>query len=105
MRFTKICPEIVEKAMDKFASIIGRQYKPFSYFGAPDAERVIISMGSGAETVEETAKYLNQKGEKVGAIDGYPIPSVLNSTSHGCSTCLGKNDRRPGPLQRTRRPG
>ena len=65
--YTK-CPEIVEKAMDKFASIVGRQYKPFSYFGAPDAERVIISMGSGAETVEETAKYLNQNGEKLGAL-------------------------------------
>ena len=66
--FYAMCPEIVEKAMDKFTSIVGRQYKPFTYFGAPDAERVIISMGSGAETVEETAKFLNQNGEKVGAL-------------------------------------
>ncbi len=66
--YYKMCPEVVEKAMDKFASITGRQYKLFRYVGAPDAERVIISMGSGAETVEETVLYLNQKGEKVGAI-------------------------------------
>ncbi len=62
------CPEIVEKAMDKFAGITGRGYHLFDYAGAPDAERVIISMGSGAETVEETALFLQAKGEKVGAV-------------------------------------
>jgi pyruvate-ferredoxin/flavodoxin oxidoreductase len=52
--------------MDKFASLTGRSYHLFDYAGAPDAERVIVVMGSGAETAEETAKYLNQQGEKVG---------------------------------------
>jgi pyruvate-ferredoxin/flavodoxin oxidoreductase len=61
-------PEIVQKAMDRFAEISGRQYHLFDYVGAPDAERVIILMGSGAETAEETAKYLNQVGEKVGVL-------------------------------------
>ncbi len=62
------CPATVEKAMNKFAQITGRQYKLFDYFGAPDAERVIVIMGSGSETAEETAKYLNTHDEKVGVV-------------------------------------
>jgi pyruvate-ferredoxin/flavodoxin oxidoreductase len=61
-------PEIVQKAMDKFAKVTGRQYHLFDYYGAPDAERIIIIMGSGAETTEETVNALLQKGEKVGLI-------------------------------------
>ena len=61
-------PAIVQKHMDKFAKMVGRQYHLFDYVGAPDAERVVVMMGSGAETVEETAKYLNSKGEKVGLL-------------------------------------
>ncbi len=52
---------IVQKAMDKFAKIVGRQYHLFDYFGAPDAERVIVMMGSGAETAHETVEYLDGK--------------------------------------------
>src|SRR5512133_88930 len=62
------CPEIVQKAMDKFAGIVGRQYHLFDYAGAPDAERVIVVMGSGAETAEETANFLAERGEKVGVV-------------------------------------
>ncbi|MEN6436147.1 MAG: pyruvate:ferredoxin (flavodoxin) oxidoreductase [Anaerolineaceae bacterium] len=62
------CPAIVQKAMDKFASLTGRSYHLFDYVGAPDAERVIIVLGSGGETVEETAKFLNEAGEKLGVI-------------------------------------
>ncbi len=61
-------PEIVQQAMDKFAAQVGRQYHLFDYVGAPDAERVIILMGSGAETAEETVDYLTAQGEKVGMI-------------------------------------
>ena len=61
-------PAIVQKAMDKFAGIVGRQYHLFDYVGHPEAERVIVLMGSGAEAVEETVNYLVAKGEKVGAI-------------------------------------
>ncbi len=61
-------PRIVQKHMDKFAKLTGRQYRLFDYVGAPDAEKVIIIMGSGAETVHETVEYLCSKGEKVGAI-------------------------------------
>lgn len=62
------CPEIVQKAMDKFASVVGRQYKLFDYVGAPDAERVIVIIGSGSETAGETALFLNKRGEKVGVV-------------------------------------
>lgn len=61
-------PDIVQKTMDKFAQLTGRQYHLFDYFGVPDAERIIIMMGSGAETAEETVDYLTKKGEKVGLI-------------------------------------
>jgi pyruvate-ferredoxin/flavodoxin oxidoreductase len=61
-------PEIVQKEMDKFAEIFGRRYHLFDYIGAPDAERVAVMMGSGAETMEETVEYLAAKGEKVGLI-------------------------------------
>ena len=66
--FYQACPGIVQKAMDKFAGLTGRQYHLFDYVGAPDAERVIVIMGSGAETAEETAKYMIKSGEKVGVI-------------------------------------
>ncbi|HET7637472.1 MAG TPA: hypothetical protein VFK47_01925, partial [Ktedonobacteraceae bacterium] len=62
------CPEIVQKMMDKFNTLVGRQYHLFDYVGAPDAERVIVIMGSGAETVQATAEYLNARGEKVGVV-------------------------------------
>ncbi len=62
------CPDIVQKTMDKFASVVGRQYQLFDYVGAPDAERVVVLMGSGAEAASETAKYLVGRGEKVGVI-------------------------------------
>jgi pyruvate-ferredoxin/flavodoxin oxidoreductase len=61
-------PEIVQQNMDKFAKLTGRQYKLFDYVGAPDAERVIILMGSGAETVQETVEHMNRQGEKVGVL-------------------------------------
>ncbi|HEB64629.1 MAG TPA: pyruvate:ferredoxin (flavodoxin) oxidoreductase [Chloroflexi bacterium] len=61
-------PAITQKAMDKFAEVTGRQYHLFDYVGAPDAERVVVLMGSGAHTAAETAKYLAAQGEKVGAV-------------------------------------
>ncbi len=61
-------PAIVQRCMDKLAALTGRQYHLFQYTGAPDAERVIVVMGSGAETASETAEYLAAKGEKVGVL-------------------------------------
>jgi len=62
------CPAIVQRTMERFAALVGRQYHLFDYVGAPDAERVIVVMGSGAETVQETVEHLVARGEKVGVI-------------------------------------
>jgi pyruvate-ferredoxin/flavodoxin oxidoreductase len=61
-------PDIVQKNMDRFATLVGRQYKLFDYVGAPDAERVIVLMGSGCETAQDTVDYLVSEGEKVGIV-------------------------------------
>ncbi len=67
-RFYDATPAIVQKAMDKFAKVVGRSYHLFDYVGAPDADRIIIIMGSGAEIAHETVDYLAKKGEKVGVL-------------------------------------
>ncbi len=61
-------PSIVQNVMDRFAKITGRQYRLFDYVGAPDAERVVVLMGSGADIAHETVEYLNARGEKVGVL-------------------------------------
>ena len=66
--FYSACPQIVQDAMDQFAKVVGRAYKLFDYVGAPDAERVIVLMGSGCEAAHETVDYLLKKGEKVGVL-------------------------------------
>jgi pyruvate-ferredoxin/flavodoxin oxidoreductase len=66
--FYRACPAIVQGAMDRLARRVGRQYRLFDYVGAPDAERVIALMGSGAEAVEETVEHLVGRGEKVGVV-------------------------------------
>jgi pyruvate-ferredoxin/flavodoxin oxidoreductase len=62
------CPDIVQATMDRFAEHVGRTYHLFDYTGAPDAERVIVCMGSAAETVEETVNSLVAQGQKVGLL-------------------------------------
>ncbi len=61
-------PAIVQAQMDKVSALTGRKYNLVDYYGAPDADRVIVIMGSGAEAVEETVDYLNAKGQKVGMV-------------------------------------
>ncbi|MBE7552046.1 MAG: pyruvate:ferredoxin (flavodoxin) oxidoreductase [Anaerolineales bacterium] len=61
-------PAIVQQTMDRFAELVGRQYRLFDYVGAPDAERVVVVMGSGAETMHEVVEYLAARGEKVGLV-------------------------------------
>ncbi|OXT07247.1 pyruvate:ferredoxin (flavodoxin) oxidoreductase [Thermoanaerobacterium thermosaccharolyticum] len=67
-RYYNAIPEIVEHYMNEISKITGREYKLFNYYGAPDAERIIIAMGSVTETIEETIDYLMKKGEKVGVV-------------------------------------
>jgi len=62
------CPKIVQSVMNKFAEIVGRSYHLLDYVGAPDAERVIVAMGSGAEVAHETIAHLNARGEKLGLL-------------------------------------
>ncbi|MFN2220936.1 MAG: pyruvate:ferredoxin (flavodoxin) oxidoreductase, partial [Candidatus Promineifilaceae bacterium] len=100
--YYEACPGIVQKAMDKFAELTGRQYRLFDYVGAPDAERVILLMGSGAETAQETVEYLVNQGEKVGVIkvrlyrpfDAQALVQALPSTVKALAT-----------LDRTKEPG
>jgi pyruvate-ferredoxin/flavodoxin oxidoreductase len=67
-KFYEKVPKIVEEEMKKVSKLTGRNYNLFDYIGAPDAERIIVMMGSGAEAAEEAVEYLNKKGEKVGLI-------------------------------------
>jgi pyruvate-ferredoxin/flavodoxin oxidoreductase len=67
-RYHAATPGIVQKCMDKFASLTGRQYKLFDYVGAPDAEKVLVIMASGSETAHETVDFMNAQGAKVGLV-------------------------------------
>ncbi len=66
--YYQACPAIVQRTMDTFARLSGRRYHLFDYVGAPDAERVMVIMGSGAETVQATVDHLVEQGEKVGVV-------------------------------------
>jgi pyruvate-ferredoxin/flavodoxin oxidoreductase len=66
--FYDACPSIVQKVMDKFGGLVGREYNLFDYVGAEDADRVIIIMGAGGVTAAETAKYMAAQNEKVGVV-------------------------------------
>ncbi len=67
-KYYNATPDIVQATMDKFAKVLGRQYHLFDYVGAEDAEKVIVLMGSGADTAHETAEFLASQGEKVGVV-------------------------------------
>jgi len=95
-------PDIVQKTMDKFARLVGRSYHLFDYVGAPDAERVIVLMGSGAETVHETVEYLTQRGEKVGVVK---IRLYRPFSSKHFLAALPKSVKAIAVLDRTKEPG
>jgi pyruvate-ferredoxin/flavodoxin oxidoreductase len=67
-RYYDSAPATVQAVMNKFREVVGRSYKLFDYAGAPDAERVVVMMGSGAEVAHETVEHLNARGEKVGLL-------------------------------------
>jgi pyruvate-ferredoxin/flavodoxin oxidoreductase len=67
--FYEACPQIVQSAMDAFAALTGRRYRLFDYFGSPDAERVVVVMGSGVLAAEECVEALRARGEKVGLVN------------------------------------
>lgn len=95
-------PGIVQKAMDKFAAITGRQYHLFDYYGAPDAERVIVMMGSGAEAAEETVEYLNSCNDNVGVLK---VRLYRPFSGEDMVRALPKTTRTIAVLDRTKEPG
>ncbi|OHB67863.1 MAG: pyruvate:ferredoxin (flavodoxin) oxidoreductase, partial [Planctomycetes bacterium RBG_13_62_9] len=101
-KFYLATPRIVEETMNKFAKIVGRPYKLFDYVGAPDAEKVIIIMGSGADTAHETVDYLNSRGAKVGVVKVRLYRPF--STEHFMAV-LPKTVKKIAVLDRTKEPG
>lgn len=95
-------PAIVQKYMDKFEKITGRAYKLFEYYGAKDAENVIVVMCSGAETAEETALYLNAKGEKVGVLN---VRLFRPFSAEHLLKALPATTKKIAVLDRTKEPG
>jgi pyruvate-ferredoxin/flavodoxin oxidoreductase len=95
-------PEIVVKYMDDISNITGRTYKPFNYYGAPDAEKIIIAMGSVTETIEETIDYLMEKGEKVGVVK---VHLYRPFTEKYFFDVLPKTVKKIAVLDRTKEPG
>ena len=95
-------PDIVQAAMDRFAGLTGRQYRLFDYFGAADAERVVLLMGSGAQTAIETCQYLNRQGEKTGVLQVHLFRPF--SLTH-LLEALPKTVRKIAVLDRCKEPG
>jgi len=100
--FYRDCPGIVTDLMERFAARTGRRYALFDYAGSPDAERVIVIMGSGAETVEETVDHLVAGGEKVGLVKvrlfrPFALDALLKT--------LPASTRAIAVLDRTKEPG
>ncbi len=100
--FIDAVPAKLQAAMDKFAKLTGRQYHLFDYVGAADAERIIIIMGSGAETVHDTVEYLNKKGEKVGVLK---VRLYRPFNAEAFVKALPKTTKAIAVLDRTKEPG
>ena len=67
-KFYDAVPDMVAETMEKISAITGREYKPFVYYGAEDADRIVVAMGSVTETLRECVDFLNERGEKVGVV-------------------------------------
>jgi pyruvate-ferredoxin/flavodoxin oxidoreductase len=100
--FYRACPTIVQDVMDRFAQRTGRSYRLCDYAGAPDAERVIVMMGSGAGAVEETVERLLQQGDKVGLVK---VRLYRPFSAEAFVSALPKTARAIAVLDRTKEPG
>jgi pyruvate-ferredoxin/flavodoxin oxidoreductase len=100
--YYRACPTIVQDVMDRFAQRTGRSYRLFDYVGAPDAERVIVMMGSGAGAVEETIEHLLQRGEKIGLLK---VRLYRPFAAEAFVSALPKTVRSIAVLDRTKEPG
>jgi pyruvate-ferredoxin/flavodoxin oxidoreductase len=100
--YYEACPGIVQETMDRFAEQVGRQYKLFDYYGSPDAERVIVILGSGGDTALETVRYLNQNGNNVGLVK---IRLYRPFDTQAFVRALPASVREIAVLDRTKEPG
>ncbi len=100
--FYAACPDVVEETFVKFAEVTGRKYTAFTYVGHPEAERVIVLMGSGAQTAAETVRVLAERGERVGVVQValYRPFDVARFVA-----ALPKSTQRIAVLDRTKEPG
>lgn len=101
-KFYSAAPGIVQEVMDKFAKLVGRQYHLFDYVGAADAEKVIIIMGSGAETAHETVEHFVSKGQKVGVVK---VRLFRPFSGKDFINALPKTVKKIAVLDRTKEPG
>ena len=102
--FHAAVPDAVQAAMDRFAALTGRQYRLADYHGAPDADRVIVIMGSGAGAVREAVDALNAAGERVGRARASAVPPVPHRAAAGRAAAVHPHRRRARPLQGAGRP-
>ncbi|MDJ0735427.1 MAG: pyruvate:ferredoxin (flavodoxin) oxidoreductase [Nostocaceae cyanobacterium] len=100
--FYEACPQIVQEVMDEFGKQTGRYYHIYEYYGNTDAERVIVIMGSGCETVQETVDYLNARGEKVGVLK---VRLYRPFDAQRFVEALPKTTKAIAVLDRTKEPG
>ena len=100
--FYLVCPQAVQQSMDRFAALTGRQYHLFDYVGHPEADRVIVIMGSGAETVHETVEWPLQSAEKVGVVK---VRLFRPFSVSDFIAALPKTVRAIAVLDRTKEPG
>jgi pyruvate-ferredoxin/flavodoxin oxidoreductase len=101
-KFYDRVPEIVANYMNEINKLTGRDYKPFVYYGAKDAENIIIAMGSVTETIQETIDYLNKKGEKAGLIN---VHLYRPFSAKYFFDVFPKSVKRIAVLDRTKEPG
>ena len=95
-------PDIVAEYMNEISKITGREYKPFTYYGAPDAERVIVAMGSVTEAIKEVIDYLTAQGEKVGLVS---VHLYRPFSVKYLGAVLPETVKRIAVLDRTKEPG
>ncbi len=96
-------PTVVEKYMDKINAKLGTDYQLFNYYGAPDADRVIVAMGSICDVAEEVIDYHERPRREGGSGEGPPVPSLRPGKAGGRDSRHRQDDRRSGPHQGARR--
>jgi len=101
-KYYAVAPAIVQKHMDRFASLVGRQYRLFDYYGDPNAEQVVVVMGTGAEVIHEVANDINAKGGKVGVIK---VRLYRPFAAEAFCAALPKSVKKISVLDRTKEPG